>query len=214
MKLKDINFEYIEDFVGEIVERVNENEDCFISVFAKYEQARDIIKYLLSYEFAILDNIELHGELYNNYIDEFIVEIWAMDGFTYVSCEPAKRDGKYFNYEGDICYLLGDCNSKIIQTCEYDEMYDVIIDEYEDDDCDCDDICDVECLCDCHKEDKDIANVSKSSYFVNGRPVTKEEYEKKSSEIQSKYEKNVKHILDDYHSFMDDFIDDIFDRLW
>lgn len=148
-----MNFEYVEYFVDEIIRRVDDNEGCCISVFAKYEQARDIIKELLMYDFVILDNIELHEGTFDGYVDEFIIEIWSMDGIVYVGCEPAKRDGKYFNYEGDICYLLGDCSSRIMQTCEYDEMYDVSIEEY--DECYCGENCVCGC-CDCIDEDDNI----------------------------------------------------------
>lgn len=140
MELNDLKFEYIEEFIDNAIKRIEDDEDCFISIFSKYGQACDIIKKLLSYDLVKLDNITLCDEQFDGYSDEYIIEIWSIDGITYVGCEPAKRNGKYFNYEGNVCYLLEDCNSRILKTCNYDEMYDVIIGE---------DKCECECNCGC-----------------------------------------------------------------
>lgn len=131
MKSKYMNFKYVEEFVDEVISRVDNGDEVFLSIFAKYGQACGVIKELLKYSFVKLSSIEFLNDPFESYDEEYVMDVWSSEGVTYVGCEPAKRHGKYFNYEGDICYLLGDCSSKIMNTCKYDEMYDVVIDEYE-----------------------------------------------------------------------------------
>lgn len=166
MNLEDIKFDYLEDFVDEVIENIHEDEDCFISIFAKYEQASEIIKELLAYDFVELDNIDLHSEGFDGYADEYIVELWSDCGTVYIGCEPAKRNGEYFKYDGNICFLFEDCNSKIIKNCDYDEMYDVVIEECNEEDFDgCDECC--EC-CDCCNEDGKIHGFAAKQNTENG----------------------------------------------
>lgn len=156
MELKDIEFNYLEEFVDDVIESIHEDEDCFVSIFAKYEQASEIIGELLAYSDVKLDSVILHSEEFDGYVDEYVIDVWSDYGVTHIGCEPAKRNGEYLNFAGSICYLLENCNSKILKTCEYDEMYDVVIDEYDEEEFkeeldNCDECC--EC-CGCCKEDK------------------------------------------------------------
>ena len=203
MKSKDINFEYIEEFVDYLVEKVEDNDELFATVVCKFNEAKEIIKYLMMFEDIDFENIYLESPDEKGYTDEFCMEFWYNDGVVNFSCDPLKVNGKYENPCGDETYLFDDCSSKIIPLCEDSKLYFVSID----DECDC------ECLCDCHNEDKELSTTEKSYYSINGESVSKEEFDKKYSEIQSKYEKNMKRMLDDYHSFIND-IDNMFNRLW
>ena len=207
MKSKDLNFEYIEEFVDYLVEKVEDNDELFTTVVCKFNEARKIIKYLMAFDDVDFENIYLESPYEKGYMDEFCIELWYNDGVVNFSCDLLKIDGKYENPCGDETYLFDNCSSKLIPLCEGSELYFVNID----DECDCDEEWDGNCLCDCHKEDKEIAPTS--SYTINGKSVSKKEFDKKYSEIQSKYKKNMKRMLDDYHSFMDD-IDNMFNRLW
>lgn len=211
LKSKDLNFEYIEEFVDYLVEKVEDNDELFTTVVCKFNEARKIIKYLMAFDDVDDDvdfeNIYLESPDEKGYMDEFCIELWYNDGVVNFSCGPLKIDGKYENPCGDETYLFDNCSSKIIPLCEGSELYFVNID----DECDYDEECDENCLCDCRNKDKEI--VSTSSYTINGKSVSKQEFDKKYSEIQSKYEKNIKRMFDDYHSFMDD-IDNMFNRLW
>lgn len=207
LKSKDLNFEYIEEFVDYLVEKVEDNDELFTTVVCKFNEARKIIKYLMAFDDVDFENIYLESPDERGYMDEFCIELWYNDGVVNFSCDPLKIDGKYENPCGDETYLFDNCSSKIIPLCEGSELYFVNID----DECDYDEECDENCLFDCRNEDKEI--VSTSSYTINGKSVSKQEFDKKYSEIQSKYEKNIKRMLDDYRSFVDD-IDNMFNRLW
>ena len=202
-KLADaIHFYYIEELCEEILDRLNEDDEISVSVIGTYEGVRAFIKEIMAYDEVDFDTLVISDPEYENYYDEYVVDIWNNDGEILFSCEPAKRDGRYINFEGNVLYLLDDVKQTVLNTCEYDEMYFVIIGES-----------DENCLCDCHKEDKELSTTEKSHYSINGKSVSKEEFDKKYSEIQSKYEKNIKRMFDNYHSFMDD-IDNMFNRIW
>ena len=213
MKSKDINFEYIEEFVDHILDRVVGNEDLFISVVAKFDDMREIVKNILLYEDVNFEKLELTTPLINEYEDEYVLELFWENDLLGFDGMPLKVDGKYNSPTADEVFIFDDCKQKIVTMCDgslvdivhiYDED-----DEFEDE-CDCD-ACGYECPCDCHKEEKEIAPTS--SYTINGKPVSKAEFDKKYAELQKKYEKNMRGILDDYCDFMNEF-NTFFARLW
>ena len=210
-KLADaIHFDYIEELCDEVLNRLNEDDETSVSVIGTYEGVRAFIKEFMTYDEVEFDLLVIKDPEYNDYYDEYVVDIWNNDGEILFGCEPAKRDGRYLNCEGNVLYLLDDVKQAVLNTCEYDEMYFVIIGE---DECDCCEDCVGKCPCDCHKEEKEIASTEKSHYSINGKPVSKAEFDKKYTELQKKYEKNMRRILDDYCDFMDEF-NTFLARLW
>ena len=210
LKSKDINFEYIEDFADYVVNEVENDEDKFVTVIAKFDVAKKILKELMTYDDVNFESLQIESPIMDNYCDEFVLSLWMNDGVLEIGCEKLKNeDGEYTNPCGDVVFLFDDCSSKIIPLCDGSELYFVNID----DECDCDEECDCKCPCDCHKEEKEIAPTEKSHYSINGKPVSKAEFDKKYTELQKKYEKNMRSILDDYCDFMDEF-NTLFARLW
>ena len=208
MKSKDINFEYIEEFVYYIVDEVENDEDKFVTVIGKFDEAKEILKELMTYDDVNFESLQIESPIMDNYFDEFVLSLWMNDGVLEIGCEKLKNeDGEYTNPCGDVVFLFDDCSSKIIPLCDGSDLYFVNIE----DECDCDEDCDCECPCDCHKEDKELSTTS--SYTINGKPVNKEQFDKKYDEIRGKYESNMKRMLVDYADFMDD-INNIFARMW
>ena len=209
MKSKDINFEYIEEFVDYLVEKVEDNDELFATVVCKFDEAKEIIKYLIMFEDIDFENIYLESSDEKGYTDEFCIVLWYNDGVINFSCDPLKVNGKYENPCGDETYLFDNCSSKIIPLCEGSKLYFVSIEG----ECDCDENCGDECLYDCRCGDKETTNTEASSYKINGKPVSKEQFDMKYAELQKKYEKNMRSILDDYCDFMDEF-NTFLARLW
>ena len=208
MKSKDLNFEYIEDFVDYVVNEVENDEDKFVTVIAKFDEAKEIFKELMTYDDVNFESLQIESPIMDNYCDEFVLSLWMNDGVLEIGCEKLKNEeGEYTNPCGDAVFLFDNCSSKIIPLCEGAKLYFVNIE----DECDCDEGCDEKCSCGCHKEEKEIAPTS--SYTINGKPVSKQEFDKKYTELQKKYEKNMRSILDDYCDFMDEF-NTFFARLW
>ncbi len=144
-----IGFDYVEDLTDNII---NEAEnDVFVSVIAKYENAKDIIKELMFYDATVIDSIELFSPDADGYVDEYIIDICYRDGEVLIGCEPIKRNGEYLNCEGDMLYILGDCRERILDHCCYDKAFIAIIG---DDECDCGDDDNAKCSCGHNKNDE------------------------------------------------------------
>ena len=147
LKNKDINFEYIEEFVDYVVEKVENDEDAFVTVIAKFDEAKEILKNIMQYDDVNFEALEIESLIIDNYCDEFVISLWMNDGVLEIGCEKLKdKEGHYTNPCGDAVYLFSDCSSKIIPLCEGSDLYFVNIE----DECDCDEECD-ECTC-CESE--------------------------------------------------------------
>lgn len=150
---KDINFEYIEEFVDYVINEVENDEDAFVTVIAKFDEAKEILKNLMLYEDVDFDFLEIEDPIMDNYYDEFVIFLWMNDGVLEIGCEKLKDDeGDYINPSGDIVFMFDNCSSKIIPLCEGSDLYFVNIE----DDCDCEEECDEYCHCDCHCGDSYI----------------------------------------------------------
>lgn len=152
MKSKDLNFEYIEEFVDYVIDEAENDEDNFVTVIAKFDEAKEILKDVMTYDDVNFESLQIESPIMDNYCDEFVLSFWMNDGVLEIGCEKLKNEeGDYANPCGDVVFLFDDCSSKIIPLCEGSMLYFVSIE----DECDCDEDCDCECLCDCHKEDKE-----------------------------------------------------------
>lgn len=150
MKSKDINFEYIEELVDYIVDEVESDEDKFVTVIAKFDEAKEILKNAMIYNDVNFESLQIESPIMDDYYDEFVLSFWMNDGILEVGCEKLKdEEGNYTNPCGDVVFLFDDCSSKIIHLCEGSKLYFVSIE----DKCDCDEECDECCPCDCHCDD-------------------------------------------------------------
>ena len=161
MKNNDINFEYTEDFVDFVIDELNSDDDLFVTVIAKFEEMRDILKDLMLCYDINFEYLELSSPNMTGYTDEFVLSLWNNDGVIEICCEPLKVDGEFTNLCGDAIYLFSNCSSKIIPLCDFTELYFVSVG----DDYDCDEECCCEC-CDC--DDENIYGFTVDSETDNG----------------------------------------------
>ena len=135
-KLADaIHFDYIEELCEEILDKLNENEETDVSVIGTYEDIRAFIKEFMIYDDVKFDSLIISDPEFDGYYDEYVIDIWNNNGEILFGCEPAKRNDRYINFEGNVLYLLDGTKQAVVNTCEYDEMYFVIIGEEECDEC-------------------------------------------------------------------------------
>ena len=191
--MKTLYFEDVEDFIIQVIDDLDTfaDEDGYSSVgiIAKYEQAKEVIQEAVSFGFDI-KNIELEEPKIDWYDKEFAItltsngEIW---------CQKMWYPDNEFHEAGYICgednvtYIHSDCNSKALEN--YDMDNDVIVEFSIDEDEDCD----IDC-CDCYGNgvcEKTKDDVATTSYSVNGKSVSKEEYENKMAEFDKVYRKNL-----------------------
>ena len=134
-----------------------------IAIIAKYEEAKEIIAELSCIGYS-LESIRMSRPEWENYHEEYLISL-NNDG---IWCEPMKLDGKYLTDESTITYILDNCSSKVIPYCKGNTVYEVTVG---DDDCNCDE---------CEK-----------CLTINGKPATKEEFDRCVSQFKKSDEKPI-----------------------
>lgn len=190
--IKTLHFEDNEDFacdVSDVYERVKSDDEYnSVDVIAKYEDAKKIIAELVENGHELAHISDFARPDHDNYNDEYLISL-DHEG---IWCEPAKRENGYLYATGVVCYVMDNCNSKIISNIQSKVVYEVSIG---------DDNCDGDCdHCDCKEIDKDY-------YSINGKQVSQAEFEKKTKEIQKTYDS-----LNDWLNIVDAF-PEIYKRL-
>lgn len=161
--IKSLYFENYEDFSDEIAntyEQIKAYDDLdSVEIIAKYKEAKEIIRELVNVGYGIAFITELADPNWDNYDDEFIIslmddEIW---------CEPFKRDNGYISSEACICFVMSDCNAKVIKHIETEHIFEVDMgEEYSEHYDNYPSCCECKCQdCDCeddytNKEDEEI----------------------------------------------------------
>lgn len=136
-------FEFCEDvdssFLRKYYAAMKDNSTVDIAIVAKYDTSRKIINILTDYGFEIA-NIDFHDAICDGYKDEFVISLCyglnhsnAME----IWCEPAKCENGYIIFGGDEIYIFDECNSKIMNKVESNDVYivelhDEIEKEYDD----------------------------------------------------------------------------------
>lgn len=128
-----LNYDSIEEFCEELndcIEEVNcANEDKYVSVVAKYKEAKEIIRELIYYDYEIAQ-IEVNDPNWDDYDAEY--EISVINGKIF--CSKMKSNDKYLASYASVVFFMEDVNSKCIKSF-HESVF-----EYEvqiDDDCDC-----------------------------------------------------------------------------
>jgi hypothetical protein len=216
--MERLEFDNYIDFIEEVsykfdvVKDLN-IEDNEISIIAKYEEMIRVIELLIRSGFYI-HSIEIDDVECNGYDDEYICSLTGFsnpDGEIWV--EPMLRDNeKYLIDESNICYVFDNCSSKLLKSLEGRKIYEVSIDYETGSDCEncpdkykCKDSVDIDK--DKNKSDNiavTTENENESSYKVNGKAVSKEEFDKVVKRIDDMYEDSVRDILLKYSAIQDE----------
>ena len=126
-----------------------------ISVYGKYDVIKDILEDLIASGVSIANEIELQDYDVAHYDKEFVLYL-TKNG---VNVEKTWNNDTYYYGSADISFIHEDCNSKLIKYVDSKTIYEFGYNE--DDECSCDD---------CEDSEDD-------GYTVNGRPVSKEEFD-------------------------------------
>ena len=110
-----------------------------------------------------------------------------------------RDNGKYIDDESSIIYVLDNCSSEVLKHLDSECIFEVGIG----DECSCD-----ECECACKKDDKPTTtttttSANKSTYKINNKEVSKEEFDKKYEEFEEMYLDNIRDMMINYCEFMD-----------
>ena len=160
--MERIEFEDIYDLAeimdSYVTSNVSEHEYPIISAYVDYKLAKSLVEILISMGNSIGAILELEDYEMSHYDKEYCIYL-TEDGIT---CEKTFNDGSYYNGGGDISYVHEDCNSKLLSHIDSKAIYEFGIDE--DDECECDDC--------------------EEGFTVNGRPVSKEEFDNYVSQFK------------------------------
>ena len=211
--MRNLYFDDFEDLacaVADTYDALDYNDEEDVVIIAKYEEARQIIKELLCLGYDI-HSVEIHDDLWENYDAEYVISLYENE----VWCEPMLRENGYIEEDAPIIYVLDNCSSKVIPYCKGKNVFEVSVGDDECDDCE-------ECLTingkpatkeefdryvSQFKHDEKPTTASKESYFINGKSVDKSEFDKKYEEFEEKYMDNIRDMMLNYCTFMDEIND-------
>ena len=200
--MERLEFNDYEEFACEVVDTfddIHKNDDFDdIAIIAHYDDAKYIIREILCLGYDI-NSIELKNPELGYDDVPYVISVCGIDSEYEVWCEPMVRDnGKYIDDESSIIYVLDNCSSEVLKHLDSECIFEVGID----DECGCD-----ECECACKKDDKPTTTASKESYFINGKSVDKSEFDKKYEEFEAMYLDNIRDMMLNYCTFMDEVND-------
>ncbi len=206
------NFEDIEHLVSYMFEKLEGDEP--VSVVADKNFAVEVMQELLTYNNTILNMCEIEAS--NEYDREYLVSLYNTtdEGYWNINVEKiySYEKEKYFSIGGYVLFHE-DVNSKALIDMQNNDFMPLIGHDWfvigEDEETNTDD----------NDEENDISTVNdetvkaddqlsatfKEVYKINGRNVTKEEFEKAFNDIEDRYLDNIKDMLLRYSSFMDDW---------
>lgn len=187
-----ITFDEIEDIADIFIDKVY-HTDKTVALITNKELVEYAMDVLLNDDCITVKRVDL--ELDSEYAEYMI----SVDDDGYMVVQPVQYyDDKYFN---DIEYAFVDmdgCVSQVTIDNLLDRDVTVVLFGY-DDECDCD-----ECECACQKDEKLTTTSKESHYFINGKSVDKSEFDKKYEEFEEMYMDNIRDMMLNYCSFMDE----------
>lgn len=195
--MRNLYFDDFEDLACDIADTydaLDYDDEEDVAIIAKYEEARQIIKELLCLGYD-LHSVEIHDDLWENYDAEYVISLYENE----VWCEPMLRENGYIYEDAPVIYVLDNCSSKVIPYCKGENVYEVSVG---DDTCNCD-----ECKCACKKDEKPTTTSKSTTYKINNKEVSKEEFDKKYEEFEEMYLGNIRDMLLGYCNFMDEVND-------
>ena len=199
--MERLEFNDYEEFACEVADTFDDickNDDFDdIAIIAHYDEAKQIIREILCLGYD-LNSIELKDPELGYDDVPYIISVCGIDSDHEVWCEPMIRDnGKYIDDESSVVYVLDNCSSEVLKHLDSECIFEVGIG---DDECNC------KCSeCACKKDEK--PTTTKSVYKINNKEVSKEEFDKKYEKFEEMYLDNIRDMLLNYCSFMDEVND-------
>ena len=132
-----------------------------ISVYGKYDVIKDVLEDLIASGVSIANEIELQDYDVAHYNKEFVLYL-TTNGVNVEKTYDVESD-TYLSGSADISFIHEDCNSKLIKYVDSKTIYEFGYDEDND------------------SEDEE--------YTINGKPVTKEEFDTYVSQFKKNDEK-------------------------
>ena len=218
--MERLEFNDYEEFACEVADTfdyIRKNDDFDdIAIIAHYDEAKHIIREILCLGYD-LNSIELKDPELGYDDVPYVISVCGIDSEHEIWCEPMIRDnGKYIDDESSVIYVLDNCSSEVLKHLDSDCIFEVGIgnDECSWDDCEegftvngkpvSKEEFDKYVSQFKHDEKPTTTSSAKSVYKVNGKQCSKEEFDKKYEEFEEMYLDNIRDMLLNYCSFMDE----------
>lgn len=202
--MERLEFNDYEDFACEVADTFDDickNDDFDdIAIIAHYNEANQIIREILCLGYD-LNTIELKNPELGYDDVPYVISVCGIDSEHEVWCESMIRDdGKYIEDESSVIYVLDNCSSEVLKHLDSECIFEVSV---SDDDCK-----DNDCECACKKDEKPTTtSTATSTYKINNKEVSKEEFDKKYEEFEEMYLDNIRDMFFNYCTFMDEVND-------
>ena len=194
-----LTFDETEDIVDIFIDKVY-HTDKTVALITNKELVEYAMDELLNDDCITVKRVDLELD------SEDAIYMISVDDDGYMVVQPVEYYGdKYFK---DIEYAFVDMDGCVDQmTIDnlLDRNVEIVLFGYEDerkcDECDCD-----ECECACKKDEKPTTSTTSKSatYKINNKEVSKEEFDKKYEEFEEMYLDNIRDMLLNYCTFMDE----------
>ena len=203
-KMEIVSFDDIEDVYDTIgIELMQlENKEDYIAVYGKVDLIKELFTIMISdgYEFGYADFDSLDE------MQKDMIYMMFIRGNCVISVEPAyNNNGVVIGHDAKVAlFYMDDCKQDVIDYCVNRDM-EVTLFDFEG--------CDYGCSeCACKKDEKPTTTTTssssiKSTYKINNKEVSKEEFDKKYEEFEKMYLDNIKDMLLSYSEFMDEVND-------
>ena len=192
-----LTFDEIEDIVDIFIDKVY-HTDKTVALITNKELVEYAMDELLNDDCITVKRVDL--ELDGEDVEYMI----SVDDDGYMVVQPVEYyDDKYFK---DIKYAFVDMDG-CVEQMTIDNLLnrdvEIVLFCYEEDNESKYDKCS-ECAC---KKDEKPTTTSKESYFINGKSVDKSEFDKKYEEFEEMYLDNIRDMMLNYCTFMDEMDD-------
>ena len=190
-----LTFDEIEDIVDIFIDKVY-HTDKTVALITNKELVEYAMDVLLNDDCITVKRVDL--ELDSEDVEYMI----SVDDDGYMVVQPVEYyDDKYFMGIEYAFVDMDGCVEQMTIDNLLDRDVEIELFGYEDD-CSCD-----ECECACKKDEKPTTSSTKSTYKINNKEVSKEEFDKKYEEFEEKYMDNIRDMMLNYCTFMDEMDD-------
>lgn len=164
--MERLEFNDYEEFACEVADTfdsIRKNDDFDdIAIIAHYDEAKQIVREILCLGYDI-NSIELKNPELGYDDVPYIISVCGIDSEHEVWCEPMIRDnGEYIYDESSVIYVLDNCSSEVLKHLDSECIFEVSVG-------------DGECCDECSE--------CEEGFTVNGKPVSKEEFDRYVSQL-------------------------------
>lgn len=126
------------DELGDYMYELASEESQVVTAVLLYEDAIELIKWLMLYDDVEIGSISIENEDYHGYDKEFYITLdtdLVLDVVPAYQLQTDKTAEGYLPLESEVVFYGGDVSSKLALQNTYGNKYEIVIENYYDDEC-------------------------------------------------------------------------------